>query len=195
MLLQVNQFLNSLIKTLDHKENLIMIDADSPCTKTEKCQRKVFQILMMLSLLSQILSLTNLSNSLMMVQLQMIASKETLVTAGWSVLCQYLLLEMSFLLEEEQEWNMITIWLLIRKLLPFYLKVSTHLFSKNSGRLVYMSSESLKTSLGFMSLLMRDFQSAKQPIYQSLVDAEIYMKSGSQLLRKLMPKFMDVMKI
>jgi hypothetical protein len=58
-----------------------------------------------------------------------------------------------------------------------------------------MSSESLKTSLGFMSLLMRDFQSAKQPIYQSLVDAEIYMKSGSQLLRKLMPKFMDVMKI
>jgi len=139
MLLQDNQFLNILIKTSDHKEIPISIDADSPCTNTVKCQRKVFQIQKTSSLLSQIPLSQRASefNSLMMVQVQMIASKVTLEIAGWSVLCPSLQLEMNFLLVEEQVWNMITIWLLIKKLLPFYLKVFIHQFSKNSERLVF----------------------------------------------------------
>jgi len=195
MRLQVNQLVNILIKTSDHWEIQITIDADLLCTNMEKCQRKVIQIHTMCTLFSQKPSLINQFNLLMMVQLQMIAYKVTLVTAGWSVLCLCSQLEMNFWPVEEQVWNMITIWLLIKKLHPFYLKVFTHQFSKNSERSVYTSLDSLRTSLGFTLLLMRGYQLAKLPIFQSLVDAEIFMKSGSQLLRKHMLKCMDVMKI
>ena len=195
MLLRDNQFQNSLIKISDHKEIQIMIDADLLFTRLVRCQRKVYQILMMLSLLFQILIVISQFNLLMMVLLLMIAFKEILVIAGWFQQCLSLQLEMNSLLEEEPVWNMMKIWSSIKKLLQFFPRVCIHQFSKNSERLVFTSLEFSKTLLGFTLLLMKEYQLAKRPNYQFSVVAEILMKFGYQLLKKHMQRFMVATRI
>ena len=46
-----------------------------------------------------------------------------------------------------------------------------------------------------MSLLMKDYQSVRLKNCQSLVDVEIFMRFGYQLLKKPMQRFMAAMKI
>ena len=149
---------NSWMLILVHKDNLMLIETDSRCIKTVKCQWRVFQNHQTLSGFTQRPIARSQSNSLTMVLLHLIAFKEISVTAGWSVPWACSPQETSSSLVVELEWNWIQIWSSIKKSHRFYQKVYILLFSIDIGKLVCMWSEFSKTSLGFTLSLMKGFQ-------------------------------------
>ena len=193
----------TLMLILDQEEHPILRDASFQCIRLVRFQGKDMLTQKMFNG-CMLKSITKIKFSLLtMVSHQMIAFKVILVTAGWSVPCQFLLQEMSSSQVVDKAWSTTTTWSSIKRLLPSYQKVYIHRSSISTERLASTSSGFSRTSLGYMLSLMKEFQSTwnqlipKETNYrqdQSLVDADHHTNFGCLLSRKLMLKCMDAMK-